>query len=110
MSDQGWGTTSYGGSLSDVLLEVEVTVVTNEQCKTDMADYYAYDYYYDYDYDMDDLITDGMICAGGVEGKDGCQVSSDDNHINKSKSVDLSILTWPRAFVNKARKSPVSWS
>ena len=57
-SDQGWGTTSYGGSSSDVLLEVEVPVVTNDQCKTTMSG-----------------ITDGMICAGGVEGKDGCQVS-----------------------------------
>ena len=59
MSDQGWGTTSYGGDSSSVLQEVEVPVVTNEQCKTTMGS----------------GITDGMICAGGVEGKDGCQVS-----------------------------------
>ena len=57
ISDQGWGTTSYGGDSSSVLLEVEVPVVTNDQCKTTMSG-----------------ITDGMICAGGVEGKDGCQV------------------------------------
>ena len=59
MSDQGWGTTSYQGSSSNVLLEVEVPVVTNDQCKTTMGQ----------------GITDGMICAGGVAGKDGCQVS-----------------------------------
>ena len=71
MSDQGWGTTSYGGDSSSVLQEVEVPVVTNEQCETTMSG-----------------ITDGMICAGGVEGKDGCQVSSGDNHVNKSKSYN----------------------
>ena len=62
MSDQGWGTTSYGGDSSSVLMEVEVPVVTNEQCKTTMGS----------------GITDGMICAGGVEGKDGCQVRPGD--------------------------------
>ena len=73
-SDQGWGATSYGGNSSDVLMEVEIPVVTNEQCKTAMA--YMEDYYDDYDYDMDDLITDGMLCAGGVEGEDNCFVSA----------------------------------
>ena len=56
MADLGWGSTSTGGS-SDVLLEVEVPVVTNLQCETTMSG-----------------ITDNMLCAGGVAGKDGCQV------------------------------------
>ena len=60
MSDQGWGATSYGGVSSNVLLELEVPVVTKETCTTAMADFAA--------------INDGMICAGGVEGKDTCQV------------------------------------
>ena len=60
MSDQGWGRTSYGGSSSDVLLEVGVPVASQDQCKASMGS---------------GLITAGMICAGGVEGKDGCQVS-----------------------------------
>merc|ERR1711990_698797 len=51
----GWGTTSYGGASSDLLLEVEVPVVSKETCSTAMADFAT--------------ITDGMICAGGVEGK-----------------------------------------
>ena len=57
MSGQGWGTTSYGGTLSDVLLEVEVPVVTKETCAAAMSG-----------------ITDSMICAGGVAGYDSCQV------------------------------------
>ena len=40
-------------------MEVEVGVVTNEVCAV------AYP----------NTITDGMICAGGVEGQDSCQVS-----------------------------------
>ena len=40
------------------MMEVEVPVVTNEQCKTTMGS----------------GITDGMICAGGVAGEVGCQV------------------------------------
>ena len=57
---QGWGTTSYGGSSSDVLLEVEVPVVTKETCAAAMSG-----------------ITDSMICAGGEEGKDGCYVNDE---------------------------------
>ena len=48
LSDKGWGTTSYGGSSSDVLMEVEVPVVTKETCTAAMTG-----------------ITDSMICAGG---------------------------------------------
>ena len=55
----GWGRTSSGGSLADVLLEVEVTVVTNAQCQATTK--YT--------------ITDSMICAGGEAGKDSCQVN-----------------------------------
>ena len=57
-SDQGWGTTSYGGDSSDVLLEVEVPVVSKETCTAAMSG-----------------ITDSMICAGGVAGFDACQVN-----------------------------------
>ena len=60
MSGQGWGRTSSGGTLSDVLLEVEVPVVTNAQCGTTMSG-----------------ITDSMLCAGGEAGKDGCQVKNE---------------------------------
>ena len=32
----GWGTTSFGGSISDKLLEVEVPVVSNAVCSAAM--------------------------------------------------------------------------
>ena len=48
-----------------MLLEVEVPVVTNQQCETTMSG-----------------ITDSMLCAGGVAGKDSCQVISFSQHIS----------------------------
>ena len=62
----GWGDTEDGGDDSNVLLEVNVTVVSNKECRND--------------YKTNSLnltITDNMICAnvaGG--GKDSCQGDS----------------------------------
>ena len=58
----GWGDTEDGGDDSNVLLEVNVTVISNKECRND--------------YKTNSLnltITDNMICAdvaGG--GKDSC--------------------------------------
>jgi len=60
----GWGTLTEGGSLSKPLQEVDLSVLTNDQCKND------------YDYSPSD-ITDSMLCAnipGG--GADACQGDS----------------------------------
>ena len=60
----GWGRTQFGGSSSNVLLEVDVSVLSNMACKAD------------YGYDPEE-ISDQMICAnkdGG--GKDACQGDS----------------------------------
>jgi len=56
----GWGTTSSGGSSSDILLQAEVDYVTNEVCSSD--------------YPME-IISDGMMCAAR-SGKDTCQGDS----------------------------------
>merc|ERR1712066_170511 len=56
----GWGALSYGtGQYPDVLMEVEVAVVTNDVCSTAYSG-----------------INENMICAGGVEGEDSCQGDS----------------------------------
>jgi len=57
----GWGRTTFGGIIPDKLLEVEVPIVSTEECKLAM---------------WDDSIKPGMLCAGGVEGEDGCQGDS----------------------------------
>ncbi|XP_004517879.1 trypsin zeta-like [Ceratitis capitata] len=58
----GWGTLSSGGSLPDLLQEVQVPIVSNEICSQRYPR----------------RITDAMICAGilDVGGKDACQMDS----------------------------------
>ncbi|OQS07712.1 serine protease family S01A, partial [Thraustotheca clavata] len=53
---RGWGTTSSGGSQSNVLLQVGVKILSNQKCSQNLNG-----------------IHDSMICAGGVEGQDSCQ-------------------------------------
>ena len=56
----GWGDTSEGGNLSDVLMEVSVPIVSNASCNQ------AYG-----------IITDNMLCAGLAQGgMDSCQGDS----------------------------------
>ena len=61
----GWGTLEFLGSFPTKLQEVNVTVLTNEDCRTDTA------------YSSSD-ITDNMVCAGDTVngGKDSCQGDS----------------------------------
>ncbi|XP_066951798.1 proclotting enzyme-like [Macrobrachium rosenbergii] len=57
----GWGYTQYGGSLSDVLREVEVSLISNSQCKKLYSGLAT--------------ITSNMLCAYS-SGKDACQGDS----------------------------------
>ncbi|MCB9674613.1 MAG: serine protease [Alphaproteobacteria bacterium] len=59
----GWGTLSSGGSSPDVLMEVDVPILSNAQCDA------AY---------RNENITDRMLCAGflGTGGADSCQGDS----------------------------------
>ncbi|ALC40948.1 CG18735, partial [Drosophila busckii] len=60
----GWGALSEGGPISDTLQEVEVPVLSQQECRNSSYG--------------PDKITDNMICAGNVEqgGKDSCQGDS----------------------------------
>ncbi|ROT71278.1 Venom serine protease 34 [Penaeus vannamei] len=55
----GWGTTSFQGELSDVLLDVELPVLTTAECKA----FYG------------DRVTDNMMCTY-EPGSDACQGDS----------------------------------
>ena len=74
----GWGSTSSGGSTSSVLLEAEVDLVSQEQCKA------AY---------KDAAITDRMICAAR-DGRDTCQGDSGGPIIDKSSGKQIGIISW----------------
>ena len=54
----GWGDTQSGGPTSTVLLEVEISVADNEDCKKTFAN----------------LTTENMICTKIQEGKATCNV------------------------------------
>jgi len=87
----GWGTTSSGGSLSKVLLEAEVEVLSNKECISD------------YGYTSSDLTTK-MMCAGVEEGgKDACQGDSggplvtcgDGDGVTPGENYDLiGVVSW----------------
>lgn len=57
----GWGTTSYGGQVSDPLLQVSVKVLSTEHCRQFPA--------------IGSKITDNMFCTY-EDGKDACQGDS----------------------------------
>lgn len=56
----GWGTTSYQGSPSDLLLEVDLPVISNQECSQRYPQY---------------SMHDSMICTF-LPGKDACQGDS----------------------------------
>jgi len=60
----GWGTTSSGGPSSDVLLQVEVPIVSTSDCNSSTS--------------YNGGITVNMLCAGSIEdgGIDSCQGDS----------------------------------
>lgn len=60
----GWGGTQEGGQASDVLLEVDVDIVSNAQCNSALQQVGF------------GGITNRMICAGGIAGQDACHGDS----------------------------------
>ena len=65
----GWGTTTFGGDLPDTLQEVDVPVVSNEECDQAYRDVQGSNV------ELRDGINYTMICAG-AEGRDSCQGDS----------------------------------
>jgi len=74
----GWGTTSSGGSVSDLLLQAEVDYVDNSSCN---GDYGA------------GSITDRMFCAS-APGKDSCQGDSGGPIIDEATGIQVGVVSW----------------
>jgi secreted trypsin-like serine protease len=67
----GWGTTSFEGDLSKNLMEVEVPVVSNEECNKNYSTVEGSSVAYP------EGINHNFLCAGLPEGgKDSCQLDS----------------------------------
>lgn len=74
----GWGTTSFGGSDSETLLEVTVPVVTNAVCNASYGG-----------------ITDRMICAGlAAGGIDSCQGDSGGPLVNAARDALIGVVSF----------------
>ncbi|XP_066942679.1 transmembrane protease serine 9-like [Macrobrachium rosenbergii] len=77
----GWGSLTEGGSQPNILNEVEVPIITNEDCNTS----------------YDGSITSNMICAGYPSGgKDACQGDSGGPLVveDNGKWVLVGITSW----------------
>nr|XP_044249214.1 transmembrane protease serine 9-like [Drosophila takahashii] len=97
----GWGTTSPGGYSSNLLLAVDVPIVSHELCNLDYENFGDETYW----------ITPAMLCAGkrGVGGADACQGDSggplvvrDELHGVVSWGNSCALATHPGVYANVA--------
>lgn len=80
----GWGTQSFGGPVSKVLMEVSMPVWTHQQCKDSFAQ----------------RITSNVLCAGGYEGgRDSCQVKITNYKPLKENIVTSELVFKTLAFI-----------
>ncbi|CAG7723785.1 unnamed protein product [Allacma fusca] len=88
----GWGRTQEKGKPSHILREVEVPIITNDECTSPEFSHYT-----------SREITSNMMCAGYVEGKlDACQGDSggplnwerDDDTSKEGVKYVIGIVSW----------------
>ena len=79
VTTMGWGRISYGGEVSEVQLETEVDVISNEECASAPSSYYR------------DNIIEGSLCAYR-EGTDSCQGDSGGPLIVKGENSTSDVL------------------
>jgi len=91
----GWGTTSFGGTASDVLLNVDLNIISDEQCAlTEAIDSSGTSHNYQ------DEVTDweNALCALGVDGKDTCQGDSGGPLVvrgdNGWADIQVGVVSW----------------
>jgi len=89
----GWGDTHKDEAIKELaaeLMEVEVTVITNDECELSKSDEIGFEY------DYNDQITENMMCAKSVEVKDSCQGDSGGPLVIRSTSgdVQVGVVSW----------------
>eukprot|EP00571_Detonula_confervacea_P000325 CAMPEP_0172330650 /NCGR_PEP_ID=MMETSP1058-20130122/61514_1 /TAXON_ID=83371 /ORGANISM="Detonula confervacea, Strain CCMP 353" /LENGTH=455 /DNA_ID=CAMNT_0013047875 /DNA_START=194 /DNA_END=1561 /DNA_ORIENTATION=+ len=89
----GWGDTHKDEEIKELateLMEVEVTVLTNDECDQSSSDEMGFEY------DYNGKITGNMMCAKHVEVKDSCQGDSGGPLVIRSNSGDIQVgvVSW----------------
>lgn len=89
----GWGDTNIDEDISDSpneLMEVEVAVISNENCDASESNET------DWEYNYNGQITANMICAEHVKEKDACQGDSGGPLVIRSDSGDIQVgvVSW----------------
>jgi len=86
----------YEGSME--LLEVELNVLSNEECEERYKDIFTDDFLTD-DVFTGDVLTDNMLCAADI-GEDSCQGDSGGplvvkgNNVHGSDDVQVGVVSW----------------
>jgi len=91
----GWGDTDIDEDVdapANELMEVEVSVISNEECDASESDEEGWEY------DYNGQITDNMICAEHATAKDACQGDSGGPLVIRSDStradVQVGVVSW----------------
>ncbi|XP_046644545.1 trypsin-1-like [Daphnia pulicaria] len=86
----GWGTTSSGGSTSNVLLSVDIPIISDDACNA---------IYTDESEPKPKAIYESMLCAGGPNGNvDSCQGDSGGPFFigTSTNAIQLGVVSWGR--------------
>lgn len=88
----GWGKDAFGnrGSFQHLLKEVDLPMVDRRTCQSAFRGTKLGSNF---------LLHDGMICAGGEEGKDACEVSTNSRK-NRDRLEHLSYTTYCYCFTS----------
>jgi len=89
----GWGDTNKDESIQELateLMEVEVTVMTNEECEQSESNEVGWEYNYN------DQITANMMCAKSDGERDSCQGDSGGPLVIRSDAgdVQVGVVSW----------------
>ena len=89
MTAMGWGATSFRGNASDMLLQVDLNVISDEECaltEPQVIEGELMSYH--------DSVTQYVLCARGVNGKDTCTGDSGGPLVVAGSNIQVGVVSW----------------